>query len=575
MPSGLHNVRFHVSEKGDEELRSIGVRSLALRGPGQPRPRSDIDLSFNNDEAAARFYVNEILRQDSRPSVRGVTAPDRAEVVPDLRFVATQEVPLTKTRLVRFQQTREWIPIFGSRAVVELDENRELVSVDADVAEVEGVSAVATVSPRQALESIAARADVAPELLAGTQPPELTFYHDDKGCWHLAYFFKKVPAAPQEFLQSASERRSHGHGLGRSPRQTHPQLNYLVDAHTSEILLYYSATPMLDVPSKCQGIDEEGCQCEFWGRKVATNFEMSDPLRAIKTYDLQGGDVNNVPFPADPICYGRNDWSNTNRAAVSAHVNATRVYNFYKSVLLRDGIDDKGMDLKSAVNCTLPAEEPPPEWHNAVWWNDSMCYGQANDANGILRSYSRFLDVMAHELTHGVTEFSSNLVYKGQSGALNESFSDILGVIIRNWYDLGPNSDVKRWNWEIGAGLGRNGLPLRDFSDPARTGDPDHMNGYLDTINDNGGVHTNSNIHNKAAYNVLTAVDAQGQQVFTPQEVAILYYLCLTHLSSLATFSQALQQLVQVAATYYAGDQEERQRKIAHIRDAYNKVGII
>jgi bacillolysin/neutral peptidase B len=262
-------------------------------------------------------------------------------------------------------------------------------------------------------------------------------------------------------------------------------------------------------------------------------------------------------------------------AAVSAHVNATRVYNFYKGVLIRDGIDDKGMDLVSVVNCTYSLHEPPPQWHNAVWYDNRMWYGQFEDDNGNLHSYSRYLDIIAHELTHGVTEFTADLVYRNQSGALNESFSDIFGIIINNWYRIGPDSEVDQWNWEIGPDLGSEGLPLRDMSDPTRTGDPDHMDNYLNTFSDNGGVHTNSNIHNKAAHNVLMARDQNGERVFTTREVAVLYYLALCRLNSLAAFSDALEALVDVAKVYFAGDEEERDAKITAIKDAYQRVGII
>ena len=112
------------------------------------------------------------------------------------------------------------------------------------------------------------------------------------------------------------------------------------------------------------------------------------------------------------------------------------------------------------------------------------------------------------------------------------------------------------------------------MADPTVTGDPDHMNNYLHTSQDSGGVHTNSNIHNKAAYNLFTATDAAGKRVFRPMEAAELDYLCLSRLSSLATFSDTLQALVDVASIYYAGDAQKRQDRIQHIKDAYAKVGI-
>lgn len=571
MASQFLNVRFHAAEKDEEELRNNFV---TFRGEPSAPEEPNVRVTFNNDESAARFYLGKIFERDARSAVRGLTAPDRSEVVPDLRFLGIQTSPLTKTRLVRFDQTRASIPIFGSQAVVELDEKRQLVSIDAEIVEIKGVSRAAALSPLDALQGIVRATGVTEAALEEVRSPELTFYYDEKSTsWHLAYFFKAVPAAPKGFLELARERKSHGHGLGRSPRERQPELNYLVDAHSGEILLYYSANPMLDVPSKCRGLDEENNQCEFFGRQIPDGFEMNDPLRAIRTYDLQLNDLARTPLPGQPVANSTNDWSHKSKAAVSAHVNAVRVHDFYKSVLMRDSIDDRGMDLVSIVNCTSPEDESPPEWRNAAWWKNRMWYGQVREGDGTLRSFSRYLDVIAHELTHGVTESTAGLVYQGQSGALNESFSDIFGAIIKNWHKAGPDADVGSWDWEIGSALGRNGLPLRDLSDPGRTGDPDHMNDYLRTDRDNGGVHTNSNIHNKAAYNVLTATDAAGRRQFTSREVAILYYLCLTRLNSLATFSKVLQVLTDVATTFYGGD-AGRQKKVEAIKEAYRKVGI-
>jgi bacillolysin/neutral peptidase B len=424
------------------------------------------------------------------------------------------------------------------------------------------------------LEEIADYCEVDRKKLAGVEPPELTFFHvDESETWHLAYHFRKVSAAPKSFLSDAIG-KGKGHGLGSSPRRRKPRLDFLVDAHDGEILYYYSSTPLFSMPVKCRGLDELDAVGEFFGQQAGTKFQMDDPLRTIRTFDLKLKDIESVQLPKTPVRHSTSDWRKTNRAAVSAHVNATRVYDFYNGVLMRDGIDGKGMELVSVVNCTYAEDEGPPQWHNAVWYDNRMWYGQDEGSSGKLRSFARFLDVIAHELTHGVTDHTSNLVYRDQSGALNESFSDIFGIIIANWYRVGPDSNVDAWDWELGAGLGENGLPLRDLSDPARTGDPDHMDDYLNTNLDSGGVHTNSNIHNKAAYNVLTAEDRNGKRVFSPRDVAVLYYLTLIRLGMLATFSDALEALSEVAKVYYAGDTTERDKKVKLIQKAYKAVGI-
>ena len=204
------------------------------------------------------------------------------------------------------------------------------------------------------------------------------------------------------------------------------------------------------------GKDENGADLAFLGSILADSFTLYDPLSGVQTFDLQFGDIEQAALPATPVTHNNADFADANTAAVSAHVNAARRSDFFKGELKRDSIDDKGMDFVSVVNVTSATDQAPPEWFNACWWNNRMWYGQVRDGNGKFQSFSRFLDVIAHELTHGITERTAKLVYRGQPGALNESFSDIFGVIIRNWYEVGPNSRVADRNWEIGSGLGKN-----------------------------------------------------------------------------------------------------------------------
>lgn len=574
MSNGFMKVRFHALDKTDDELREVGTRSLATRGVGRAPAARESAESFHSDEAAARHYASRVFARDERAPVRSLTAPERSQVVPDFRLQHVQASPTTRTRVLRFEQQHASIPVFGSRMVVELDEQRELIDMQGDVAEIRDVDPVASLSQREAIARVADRCETEIEKLAGVAPPRLRFFHwDEDDTWHLAYFVEKVPAAPPEFQEESIE-GGRGHGLGASPRVFRPRLNFLVDAHDGRILFYYSATPMLDVPVRCKGIDELDEAAVFFGLKAGDDFEMTDPVRHIRTFDLELGDIDDSDLPDTPVHNPAADWADTHRAAVSAHLNAKRVYDFFNDVLKRDGVDDKGMELISIVNCTYAPHESPPEWHNAVWFDDKMWYGQDAGGNGGLRSFARFLDVIAHELTHGVTEYTSDLVYKDQSGALNESFSDIFGVIIANWYRVGADSDVDDWDWELGPGLGSNGLPLRDLSDPTRTGDPAHMDDFLVTTSDHGGVHTNSNIHNKAAFNLLTAKDANGARVFPPRDAALLLYLCLSRLGSLADFTDAVEALVDVAKVFYMGDPAERDDKVAAIEAAYAAVGI-
>jgi bacillolysin/neutral peptidase B len=257
-----------------------------------------------------------------------------------------------------------------------------------------------------------------------------------------------------------------------------------------------------------------------------------------------------------------------NPAAVSAHANASEVVDFLRRVLLRQGIDDQGGRLISSINCTL--QPGVQEWRNAAWYRGQMLYGQ-RQVNGSLRSYAVARDVVAHEIFHGVTESTARLDYLGESGALNESYSDIFGILIANFHQ----PDVTQWDWQIGEELDGTGLPLRDLSNPPACGQPAHMRDYQDLGEkvDHGGVHTNSGIHNKAAFNLLTAT-RNGAPVLDPATVAKLFYLTLTEqLSRTSGFSDSRRGLEIVARSLFRVD-PDRNARMETIAQAFDAVGI-
>jgi Zn-dependent metalloprotease len=588
--SALETFHYHVAE--DAEHDRAEARSPESFRP-EPPPGVDTDTAsvrFTSDEAAARYYLDELLQSDGRAAVRSIVEPESSERVPGLVVENERDLRALRTHQVRFAQTHRTIPIFGASAVVELTTERDLVSVSAQLDEVTGVDAVESLSRAEALRQVE-------EYTGATIPPEagvaghLTFDKaedttGDTRAWHLAWLFPELPAAPpegaEETTDGSREDAFEGHGLG--PRPVPPSFTYLVDAHDGTVLFHFSAVPTaVPVPARCTGTDEDGTQQTFLGELAAasgTTCRLADSLRSARTYDLRFADIDDdPPVPEPPVEAATSDYGTANRAAVSAHVNACRVQDFYKLVLQRDGIDDRGMVLVSQVNTTAASMETPPTLLNAFWFQKKMWYGQIR-RDGRLVSLSRYLDVIAHELTHGVIETTSNLVYATQSGALNESFADIAGVIINNWYTAPDPKDVATWNWEIGPGLRSDGRPLRDFANPARLGHPDHMDAFRalrpgerpNNRNDQGWVHFNSSITNKAAHNLLT-ISRNGQRVFTVEDVALLTYLAMTRLTPLATFTDALQAVVDVAQTYFGGDPNKKVKTDA-IRDAYGRVGI-
>ena len=172
------------------------------------------------------------------------------------------------------------------------------------------------------------------------------------------------------------------------------------------------------------------------------------------------------------------------KAGVSAHAFSHEVYNFYKSRFNRNSIDNLGMSMTNVVHYGI-------QLNNAFWNGYFMTYGDGDDVR--FSNLAGSLDVIAHEITHGVTQYTSNLVYELQSGAINESMSDVFAVIA-------DSSD-----WLVGEDVftpGTSGDGLRSMADPHNgypSDDPNwlpaHMNEFVtlpnDPQHDHGGVHVN------------------------------------------------------------------------------------
>jgi Zn-dependent metalloprotease len=200
-----------------------------------------------------------------------------------------------------------------------------------------------------------------------------------------------------------------------------------------------------------------------------------------------------------------------------------------------------------------------------------MVYGQV-DFNGTLRSLASNLDVVAHEMFHGVTVATCNLQYQDQSGALDESYADIFGTIISNFHI--PNID--KWNWQCGDATSTSEKAFRDMSDPTLFKQPKHMQHYLQTSKDYGGVHTNSGIHNFAAYCIMTSKDDAGNFLFTPTELAALFYLSLTqHLNAQSQFNESRTGVIQWARSLFSNlPADALEARVKAIENGFSAAGI-
>ncbi|CAH2716943.1 Bacillolysin [Neobacillus rhizosphaerae] len=214
------------------------------------------------------------------------------------------------------------------------------------------------------------------------------------------------------------------------------------------------------------------------------------------------------------------------RADVDAHYYAGVVYDYYKNTFNRNSFDGNGATLRSTVHYGR-------NYNNAFWNGSQMVYGDGDGTT--FTSLSGSLDVIAHELTHAVTERTAGLEYQYQSGALNESISDTFGVFLdKEDYLIGEDVYTPK----------KSGDALRSLSNPGLYGQPENMSGYVNTTSDNGGVHTNSGIPNKAAYLTISTLGTATAEK--------IYYRALTvYLSPKSNFSNARAALLASTADLY------------------------
>jgi Zn-dependent metalloprotease len=247
-------------------------------------------------------------------------------------------------------------------------------------------------------------------------------------------------------------------------------------------------------------------------------------------------------------------------------------FDFFHAVFGRNSLDDAGMALISSVHVgEADGRDRFQPMNNAFWDGSQMAYG---DGDGkVFRGFTRSLDVVAHELTHGVQAFTSNLVYRGQSGALNEHFADVFGVLVRQWRRKEP---VDKASWLVGTevlvpadtrrgirDLEHPGTAYRD--DPVLGSDPQpaHMKAIYTGPADSGGVHINSGIPNRAF--VLAAQTCGGHAWET---AGAIWYEAMLQLSRTSQFADLARITAQVAGDRFGATTRKA------VRAAWKKVGL-
>ncbi len=242
-------------------------------------------------------------------------------------------------------------------------------------------------------------------------------------------------------------------------------------------------------------------------------------------------------------------------------------FEFYNAAYGRNSIDGAGLPLVATVHYATG-------YDNAFWEGSQMVYGDGDQQ--LFATFTGPLDVTGHELTHGVTQYSGGLDYNGQSGALNESLSDVFGSLVKQ-YHLGQTADQA--DWLIGQGIFTaqvHGVALRSMKAPGTAYDdqnlgkdpqPADMAHYIKTTQDNGGVHINSGIPNHAFYLAATAIGGHAWE-----KAGQVWYDTLTsgHLPSSADFATFASMTYETAGKLFGVNGTESEA----VRQAWTGVGV-
>ena len=424
-------------------------------------------------ENAKRISL-DILRD--RAAQRAIGNVDEYQV----RKVEIDELRMAHTRV---RQTVDGIPVWEGEAIVHLDAEGRLTTVTDDLKETVAVNTKANISEKQALR-YAMNAYSGKARMTDSPQIEMYIYR----------------AADRDHLVYRVETPR----LDGSSDTSAPVV--FVDAHTGEIVGGYDNLQTGTGSSLYSGTVNISTSVS------GATYYMEDTTRRQGTFNMNNTGNTSTGTGGTQSRYTDADdnWTATNaRAGVDAHYGAAKTFDYYQTVHGRNGIDGNygpGTTTAAANGVSIVASRVHfgSGYNNAFWYQNMMSYG---DGDGTTFSPLTSTDVCGHEMTHGVTERTANLTYSKESGALNESWSDIMGAMVELYADGGV---VTTNTWLIGEDIytpGTAGDALRRMDNPNAVGDPDHYSLRLyqgtctpSNANDQCGVHTNSSISNHAYY---------------------------------------------------------------------------
>ncbi|MNI09797.1 Bacillolysin precursor [compost metagenome] len=432
----------------------------------------------------------------------------------------------------RLTQHISGIPIYGADQTLHIDKKGNVTSLIGSVVEdvygkiPETLVPIQTITDLEAIE--AADADATAEYGELGEPevaPEAELYY---------FIFEGVPRLTYVTEVNVLE-----------PEPL--RIRYFISAEDGSVLFKYNILQHLTGT----GTGVNGDTKTFETRYSGSTYQLYDATRGkgIVTYTAN----NRTSLPGSISTSRTNTW--TDGAAVDAHANAKATYDYYRQKFNRNSLNGNGLQIRSTVHYST-------NYNNAFWNGSQIVYG---DGDGVtFAPLSGDLDVVGHELTHGVTEYTANLEYYGESGAINESISDIIG------------NSIEGDSWLIGDDVytpRTAGDALRSLANPTLYNQPDRYSNRYTGSSDNGGVHINSGINNKAFYLLAQGGTFNGVTVTgigREQAVKIYYNALVNYLTSSSNFSATRAAVIQSAAELYGSSSTQ----VNSVKQAYNAVEV-
>lgn len=500
--------------------------------------------NFDNVSAKPNLFIFgsqdelALAKRIARDVIAGHVA-NRAMAVPDDLELLKAEIDRKRHAHVRFRHTSGGVRVWGSEAIVSLKPDGDVFTItDALIGPV-SVDTTPVINEADAIELALGMYDGS-EYLTEKPVADLWIYRGT-GRDHLAF--------------RVQMRREDGTSETAMPVM-------FVDAHTGERVFEYD-----NLQTGTGTSLYSGSRLPISTDLVRRRFYLEDSTRKMGTFDFRNGTTSIFQFIDSD-----DRWVSTlQRAAVDAHYGAAKVYDYFLNVHGRNGLDGLGGPggYASAADGTVRLISSrvhySTNYNNAFWNGTYVTYG---DGDGSVFSPLVTLDIAGHEMSHGVIESTAGLVYHGESGALNESMADVFGAMVER-YARGESAET--WKIAEQAFTPANGTEdaLRYMDNPhlaSNSGftpddDPDHYSERYTGTGDNGGVHINSGIANKAFF--MLAAGGTHHRGVTVQgigadDAAAIWYLALSqYMTSTTQFAAARTATFNAAAELFGVESDQ------------------